>query len=714
MRFTLKSFILFTFQVLLILVPLTWTSTTSELFEFPKILITYAATIVIVGLWLVRMIQEHRVIFRRTPLELPILLFLGSQLISTLTSINIHTSLFGYYSRFNGGMFSLLCYVLLYFATVSNYEKEDAHVIVKTFIYSAIISSIYAFPEHFGHSPSCLIITGKFNATCWVQDVQNRVFGTFGQPNWLAAYLISLIFIPFAAITSWSLQKKKVHIPFTDIAQLLLFFLVLVFTKSRSGLLGLIVGLICFGIGLFISRTTSKQKVLKSVGIITTGMLLTFLLFGRNVSGTTDKIINRIFPAKPTSAPTATTTTPQSPANSMEINITPSSDIRRIVWKGAWDLALKHPFFGTGVETFAYSYYNVRPVEHNLVSEWNFLYNKAHNEFLNYAATTGFVGLGTYLLFLMSYIVWGYITTLKQKDETNKQLQLALIAGFIALCVSNFFGFSTVPVNTILFLFPALTFIFSLPTEPSTVATLKTNQKHSFNQQLLLGTITIICLLLILAVNTGYRADLAYATGKAAHDARQYQTAITKLQDAIRMVPDEPLYSDELAQTAADVAVNLAANHQLSQASEAASIAVELANRTMNLNRYHINFYKSRTKIFITLAQMDSRFAIEAAATLDAAIRLAPTDAKLWYNRAILAKELGHADEAYKTFQKTIELKANDENARYQFGLLLTDLKKYPEAEQQYQYILDRLNPGNQQVQVALAGLATRSAQLKK
>jgi putative inorganic carbon (hco3(-)) transporter len=60
--------------------------------------------------------------------------------------------------------------------------------------------------------------------------------------------------------------------------------------------------------------------------------------------------------------------------------------------KGAWELTKKYPLFGSGVETFAYSYYNVRPVEHNLVTEWDFLYNKAHNEFLNYAATTGFVG----------------------------------------------------------------------------------------------------------------------------------------------------------------------------------------------------------------------------------------------------------------------------------------------------------------------------------
>jgi O-antigen ligase len=61
--------------------------------------------------------------------------------------------------------------------------------------------------------------------------------------------------------------------------------------------------------------------------------------------------------------------------------------------------------FGTGVETFAYAYYFVRPQAHNLTSEWDYLYNKAHNEYLNYFATTGFIGLGTYLLVISTVII---------------------------------------------------------------------------------------------------------------------------------------------------------------------------------------------------------------------------------------------------------------------------------------------------------------------
>ena len=83
---------------------------------------------------------------------------------------------------------------------------------------------------------------------------------------------------------------------------------------------------------------------------------------------------------------------------------TDSGQIRLYVWQGALDIWKAYPLFGTGVETFAFAYYQFRPAEHNLTSEWDYLYNKAHNEYLNYLATTGALGLGSYLLFIGVFI----------------------------------------------------------------------------------------------------------------------------------------------------------------------------------------------------------------------------------------------------------------------------------------------------------------------
>ncbi len=520
----IRHFILLSFQLLLLLVPIVWTTNTSELFEFPKMLLVYTFTTIITGLWLSRMVCQRRIIFTKTPLILPILIFLGSQTLSTLFSIDIHTSLFGYYSRFNGGLLSLISYILLYFAAVSNLDRTDAKKLIFAFVFAGLVSSLYAFPEHFGHSPSCQVIRGTFTADCWVQDVQTRVFGTFGQPNWLAAYIIAIIYIPLATF----LQKKSSLISFISY---LLLFIVLLFTKSRSGLIG-------FGIGLTIFSLLNYKNNFKKLLISYLIIIISFLIFGRGVSATTDKVFN-LFQSTPTSnvqLPTA----PTPEANSLEVSITPSSKIRQIVWKGAWELAKKYPLFGSGVETFAYSYYNVRPVEHNMVSEWDFLYNKAHNEFLNFVATTGFIGLAAYLFFLGSFATISLKKTREAYTFPEVSTLTALLSGFIALSISNFFGFSTVPVQLLLFLFPALTYLLSIDKQ-------NINPNKEIKPQIwLLLLITVSSFILLSKIHTLYSSDRLYTIGKSARQSRNYQTAIDALQQAVKKSPNEALYTDEL------------------------------------------------------------------------------------------------------------------------------------------------------------------------
>jgi len=201
----LQKIIPILFACLFFLVPLFFTSVNSELFEFNKTILLYLFTILITSTWITRMALQKKLVFERTFFDIPLVLFLASQILSTIFSIDPHTSIFGYYSRFNGSLLSTLCYLLLYWAFVSNCKAKDAHKVIKVSLVSAAIVSLYGIFEHFGHSFSCLIFQGNFNVDCWIQRVQERVFATLGQPNWLAAYLIILIPIVWAKM----LEAKK-------------------------------------------------------------------------------------------------------------------------------------------------------------------------------------------------------------------------------------------------------------------------------------------------------------------------------------------------------------------------------------------------------------------------------------------------------------------------------------------------------------------------
>ena len=117
----------------------------------------YTLTTIITASWLVRMISQQKFIFRRTILDIPIGLFLLSQIISTITSIDVHTSIWGYYSRSNGGLLSVISYILLFYAFISNIPKDSVLKLLNAAIISGVLVSIYSIPEHFGLSPSCVL-----------------------------------------------------------------------------------------------------------------------------------------------------------------------------------------------------------------------------------------------------------------------------------------------------------------------------------------------------------------------------------------------------------------------------------------------------------------------------------------------------------------------------------------------------------------------------
>jgi tetratricopeptide (TPR) repeat protein len=515
-------------------------------------------------------------------------LFLLSQVISIVWSIDRHVSVFGYYGRFNGGLLSSFAYVFLSLAAVAWLTKEKAVRIVKVSLLVAVMIALYGIGEHNG-----------IDARYWVQDVRHRIFATMGQPNWLAAYLAMWIPVSLGiSISKIKHQKSKIQIknqnnfisriktrwvenregksgfkPIAwgfDFAQprrwgyflsFSILYLALLYTRSRSGFLGLVVGLWVFGVILIVTavrknmmnhipttnsrtrqhlvptenlvtrtmvfirryminhiptQTSQRLVATRSLATILGASLLVLVTLGL-LSSTpftpsvfdwvrdykTQRLQNEAAPRsytsndKETEEGEATETGP--------LIVTPSEDIRLIVWRGAIEAWKHRPVTGFGVETFAWAYYKYRPVEHNLTSEWDFLYNKAHNEYLNLLTTSGVLGVGTYLLLIGCFLGWfvkqvvistdpadagerrnlihsripnqvgnDKTRSLDSPDEhrsslgmTYSYLALGLFAGWVSLLVSNFFGFSTVTTGLGFFMFPALTWVLIREEEES-------------------------------------------------------------------------------------------------------------------------------------------------------------------------------------------------------------------------------------------------------
>jgi len=99
--------------------------------------------------------------------------------------------------------------------------------------------------------------------------------------------------------------------------------------------------------------------------------------------------------------------------------------------------------------------------------------------------------------------------------------------------------------------------------------------------------------------------------------------------------------------------------------------------------------------MFISLAEIDSKYQQNALDTLLHAAELAPTDAKVFYNLSLLYSQIEQMETAIKTMEHTIELKPNYAKARYALALFYEEQGKIKEAREQLEYILEKINPAD-------------------
>lgn len=668
------------FYLLFFLVPLILSPWNFELFEFNKMMLTYILTVVIAFFWILRQLYEKRLIWRKTPLDLPLLLFLSGQILSTVFSWDRHVSIFGYYSRFNGGLLSSIAYLTLFYAFVANFPKQKIKKLINITLFSALVVSVYGILEHFG-----------IDKDIWVQDVENRVFSTLGQPNWLAAYLAVLI--PISLSIS---LKNRLNLKYYLYSALsLIFFITLIFSKSRSGFLSFVISDIIFSL-LYLWKAGKKQ--LSTLLTLNLFFLIIIFLLGAPFAQINRFSLSEIGKQKDIYFARVT---PAAGTSIIDVGITESAEIRNIVWKGAVDIFKNYPLLGTGVETFAFAYYKFRPLEHNNTSEWDFLYNKAHNEYLNYAATTGILGLGSYLLIIAVFI----IHFLKKNLSGDKSgLQIGLFSGFLTILITNFFGFSVVIIQLFFFLIPAMFFLEEDINEQNREKPLK-NLPFQSLRKWPIYLLTVVSGFLILRCIQLWSADVFYARGHSQISAQDFSPAYRNLSRALNINQNEPVYLDDLAIAASQLAVNLAVNNEATMAAEFARQAMAATEKATAISPNNVLFWKTKTRVFYSLFQLDENYIYPAVTALEQAMVLAPTDPKIRYNLALLYDQLNKTEEAYRLLNETVKLKIDYRDAYLALGVFYSRDKDVEMARKNFEFILKRLNPNDSEAKEQLEKL---------
>lgn len=446
--------------------------------------------------------------------------------------------------------------------------------------------------------------------------------------------------------------------------------LALLFTRSRSGFLAFVISYIAYWILLL--RTYSYAKIKSALIRYSIFLFAILLIFGTPYTPSFFSIIRTgTQENRNTGIPISGTV--------LETGGTESGDIRKIVWTGAVETIWQKPILGSGPETFAYTYYQSRPVAHNLTSEWDYLYNKAHNEYLNVASGAGLIGLGAYLylhyaLAKMSLTKIVKSKKMNQDDEDQvRHIYPVLGATITSFAITSFFGFSVIPVYFTLILLAIIS--STLPGDKLE------NSSTKFPSYLY-----FIFPILLIYPSRMFMADRAYTIGKQYLDSGKAEIASPLFQNAINYRNGLDIFHGSLAESYALEGKKEQALHE--------------AEVNRQLNPVNLNSYRSRAKTYLTLASKEPSYYLESAKEIKQARMLAPTDPKLAYNLGLIYTRTNQLAQAEQELKEAITLKPNYAEPYYALTLLYEQTK-------QTNKIPNLLNS-------AKTNLATYSAQLKE
>lgn len=608
----LRETVLILTYSLFILTPLIFYKHTTEIFEFNKLITIYLFTTFIFGLSFIinpkKIYLNHKVFYA-------VLIFTIVQMLGVFITIDRWTSFFGYYGRFNGGVLSSIYYFLLFYSLIFTLNKKQLLKLLQLSALTSVFVSIIGILSKYNIDLICYVLSNTITNTCWTENFKpaERIFSTLGQPNWLANYLgVNLVFLSYLIAKSKNKRSLIIYLIFLAVNSI-----ALIFTRSLTGQFAMIVSVFMFLVLGYLNKKIAKPNL--------NYLLITIILI---LAIFTDKsfITERIRNLTDLSQDKSLDTSVQINQTEIETSepITDSGKIRLIVWKGAWELFKRYPVFGTGPETFGISYFFTRPAEHNMISEWNYIYNKAHNEFLNYLATEGIIGFSAYI----ALVIMPMIISLYSYLKTKNLFYLVIAAGFLNININNFTGFSTTTTSLYIFLLNAALIIYDKN---------QSNQKH-FITNIKTTASVVFMFISIYLIQLLFRADLLYEQGLQAKKQSDFITAQNSLLQASKLL-SHPNYQTELSSAKAQLYLLVT---QLNEDETNTAIEIydisknkikEINESAINKSPYNIIYKKNagRNAFYFYQADLQKSDLEYGIKQLEQAHKIAPTEISSFY-----------------------------------------------------------------------------------
>lgn len=607
-------------------------------FNLPKLTLLYLGVIAFWAGWLINGLRQRQFVFRRSPLDLPLVVWLGVTLISSHLSIDSTMSFFGFYGLPMFGWFPMLAFAALFWAAVQVADRRMERVLAIAAVGVASLTAIYGLLQYYGYQ----IFPGMPDFT------RKPILSTLGNPIFFGCYI--MLVIPLAGglfIETlgglWQSAGKRWK-TLLSLGGLILLLFTLILTFARGPWVGLGVAAIFYIGWLLKSQMGSfSGREFKKIILLLTGSMFVIVLIIFLIYPVAQRRFCSIFNFKE-----------------------PDICSRIEGWKSGFYGFLEHPIIGSGPDTFGYVFRRYKTVRFMETSGWDKIQMHAHNDIVQMATTTGTVGLLVYLWLWMTILIKGRKRLEIQRGDTlagvgdsdSVILRAAWYASLLALFVQNQFNFSTVGTSSIAAIFAGMLFgSHGGDKQVKCSSSISSRVLSVLTWVVVLGAIVLSWFALRPA-----RASLLYAKGLINKSNSQWGYAIEDIQNALHLVPNNAVYRDQLLRI-----YRLWVNDERDMERKRLLVRVAVAQAQSNARRHPYDSCIHNNLGFIlmwaTLVTGDD-YRTEAWASLRSAIELEPNLLPGWSNIAKLADSMGDRQRAVSILEKILKINPEHKEAK--------------------------------------------------
>lgn len=633
----------YSLYVLIALVPIFFLPFTVNVLDFNKQTVLIFLTAISLFFWMAKVLVSGKISFNLSKINIAVALFFVVSGLAVIFSKDKYGSFWGGQLPITESLLTLIGLLLFYFLASNIFSKKEIVKSVYVFACSCIISILFGVISLFG----LFILPFDF-----AKSVGFNTIGSLSSFAFLVAVLLPILIILVIYAQKYLKIIFAIGIALCAVSLVLINYFLIWYMVLASCIL-----LTAFAI---LKRKNFDLRWL-AISMFFLVVSLFFLVLNPSLI-----IVNR----------------------PVEIYLNQASTL---------DITLKtlksSPVLGSGPGTFIFDFLKYKKLDFNQSQIWNSSFTAGASKVLTSLATTGILGLISFLALIGTVIFYGVtylasqISNSKAKDENNFWLiSGGILVSFTAISFGYFILNSSLVIDFMFFFLMAC--FVALTVE-------RKEYELSPSSLLTLGTTFIFTLFFIFGLGLltlggqRYMAEIKYFNGVKALSQNQKDTAINNIEYAATLNSNLDTYFSQLSQIYVSKITDVASDKKLSDTDKSNILQALVANAinaskmATDISPNNVSNWANRALVYQNLIALVPLAEDWAVKSFDEAIKLDPQNPYYLTQKGIvLVAKAGLLDKAKteeknknydlaKTqFDSAVKLKSDYAPARFQLAMI--------------------------------------------